>query len=78
MEPIKIYKRVYRKCLGYKLTGMLNKDGSLTMLHSSQYMDEHPERESNEYTKEEQEKELGNTLKYMDAVDKCIKAYRKQ
>ena len=79
MEPIQIYKRVYRKCLGYELIGAkLNNDGSLTMLHSARFMDEHPERESNEYTQEDWEHELDENLKYMAAVDKCIKTYRKQ
>lgn len=59
-----IVREVYKKLLIYDLCGVkVNEDGSTTWLHSDRYMDEHPERTSQECTFDEIFNE--NTVKYM-------------
>lgn len=59
-----IVREVYKKLLIYDICGVkVNEDGSTTWLHSDRYMDEHPERTSQECTFDEIFNE--NTVKYM-------------
>ena len=71
-----IAHEIFKNTLAYELIGLrINEDGTTTPLHSSLYMDMHPELDTDEYSMEEFNQELEDNIKFMY---KFIKAYQKQ
>ena len=69
-ELLQICNDIYKKTLGYSLEKIkINDDGTITHLHSDEFLDKYPERrDTPEFTKEE-EVEIAQYLAELAKVD---------